>query len=267
MTEVERDAGSRYCLIFCFLSYFGFVTLPAADDRFLPTKCRCQMDALDNETSAVLCHPAYAPIDAMGERLSRQQASAWEDPEFSPARGDCFNALLLGRVAVRTGLMLRRSFLNELGGFDESYRAEDLPIVIRAARSGPIAFVDAPQIERRLHGANWTFRFLRESDAVEASRSAGLVLFKQVAPAELAAEAAWRTAMICVVSATNSGRVRWAYEFMSETLRLYPELRSRLPRGLAQVSASFAWNRFVKKVLPNSVATAVRAKLRAWGSW
>jgi glycosyltransferase involved in cell wall biosynthesis len=112
------------------------------DDVLPPTKLSVQARYLDE-------HPEVGCV------LGRQEwIFAGVEPPPMP-RDPIFGEL--GGVQLVTA-MIRRSTLEELGGFDPSYRyAEDRDLFIRMREHGvEIAVLDAVVLHKRLHGTNMT---------------------------------------------------------------------------------------------------------------
>jgi glycosyltransferase involved in cell wall biosynthesis len=113
------------------------------DDLLPPTKLSAQARYLDE-------HPETGCV------LGRQEWIVEEGVEPPPlARDPIFGEL--GGIQLVTA-MIRRRVLDELGGFDASYRyAEDRDLFIRMREHGvEIAVVPEVVLHKRLHGANMT---------------------------------------------------------------------------------------------------------------
>ena len=113
------------------------------DDVLTPTKLSVQVRYLDE-------HPETGCV------LGRQEWILEDGVEPPPmARDPIFGEL--GGIQLVTA-MIRRTVLDELGGFDRSYRyAEDRDLFIRMREHGvEIAVLPEVVLHKRLHGANMT---------------------------------------------------------------------------------------------------------------
>lgn len=74
--------------------------------------------------------------------------------------GDVYERLLWGNFVHPPTVMVRRRVFDEVGFFDESLRHNsDYELIIRIARSGPFAFVDAPLLRYRRSAAQMSQAF------------------------------------------------------------------------------------------------------------
>ena len=120
-----------------------YVAFLDADDLLPPTKLGLQVAYLDE-------HPEIGCV------LGRQEWIVEEGVEPPPlARDPIFGEL--GGIQLVTA-MIRSSVLDELGGFDPTYRyAEDRDLFIRMREHGvEIAVLPEVVLHKRLHGANMT---------------------------------------------------------------------------------------------------------------
>ena len=112
------------------------------DDVLPPTKLSAQVRYLDEhpETGCVLGRQEWIFDGVEAPRMAR-------DPVFGE----------LGGIQLVTA-MIRRRVLDELGGFDPSYRyAEDRDLFIRMREHGvEIAVLPEVVLHKRLHGSNMT---------------------------------------------------------------------------------------------------------------
>lgn len=119
------------------------------DDLWAPTKLARQVRALTDDALAVASHTGGHHIDGAGADLGHP----W------PARTG--TAAQMRRLDIDlpriTTLMVRRSAIRAIGGFDTSYStAEDIAFALDLIRQGPLAAVDAPLTSYRRHTTNMT---------------------------------------------------------------------------------------------------------------
>lgn len=115
------------------------------DDEFLPGKIQKQverMESLDNSWAA--CYTRY--IDVMNSGKTRNSAET--------AEGNLLINELARNLFVHAGsnLMVRRSVVEEIGGFDESFtRNQDIEFLIKILKRYKLAFVDCVGLKVYLH--------------------------------------------------------------------------------------------------------------------
>ena len=124
-------------------TYIAFLD---ADDEMLPGRLASQASTLDED-------PALGAVFGRQELLVEQDVDTpeWVRPDrrfHEP-----------GGLHVMSG-MFRRSALERVGGFDESYFVtEDLDLLFRLREAGEVMrFDERPVVRRRIHGENLTFR-------------------------------------------------------------------------------------------------------------
>ncbi len=124
----------------------AWVAFLDADDAWEPTKLEEQMAvARDPSLSAVHCGATL--MDAQGRatgRVLRGRGGMALEDLLSFRREVC--------VTGGSGLLVRRSTLDEVGGFYEGLSTSaDWDLYRRLAASGPLGYVDSPLVRYRLH--------------------------------------------------------------------------------------------------------------------
>lgn len=122
-----------------------WVAFQDSDDEWLPDKLALQMSRIAE--LGPTCVGAYCGMAVEGSiRLKQGQRVTVRylpDPDLAQTEGDLSNTLNTTSAISTQMLMVRRSILERLDGFDESLQAlEDWDLAIRLAEQGPIAFVD-----------------------------------------------------------------------------------------------------------------------------
>lgn len=151
--SAARNAGMKE-------SSSPFIAFLDADDLWAEEKLAKQAAVFasdDADLSLVYC--AYDCIDAAGRRLDGASAT-------SPSlRGGIFQQLLAGDNAVSgsaSAVLIRRSRLDEVGGFDERlYYGEDWDLWLRLAAIGTFDYVADELVHVRVHDRSAQNRRLR----------------------------------------------------------------------------------------------------------
>jgi glycosyltransferase involved in cell wall biosynthesis len=113
------------------------------DDRMLPGRLASQWEAMADD-SVGLCHTQFRVIDGDGRPVHEGGSTAAQYRDF--LRGD--GAILLSST------MVRRSVVQEVGGFDSTLKIGDLDFLYRVARETTLHFAPEVLTEYRRHGDN-----------------------------------------------------------------------------------------------------------------
>jgi glycosyltransferase involved in cell wall biosynthesis len=116
-----------------------------ADDVALPDRLALQVEFMQQHPAVVCLGSSFELIDARGRRLTHLQVPL-TDMEIQPQ-------LLAGHAALfQPCAMLRRSVVQQVGGYDESMgQAEDLDLWLRLGEVGQLANLPHCLIQYRLH--------------------------------------------------------------------------------------------------------------------
>ncbi len=118
------------------------------DDIWLPERLALQVAAMERDDRPVLAYGRISSIDEHGQVLARAGQHGARDIH------GIFDGS--GTPQFQT-VMVRRDSLLRVGGFHSALRyAEDLDLILRLAREGTFAFVDAEVAQYRQHSANVT---------------------------------------------------------------------------------------------------------------
>jgi glycosyltransferase involved in cell wall biosynthesis len=145
------------------------VAILNSDDRFVPLRLERLLAEMERRRAALafsrvryidgdgLAVAATNPLVAHTQRAVAEALSA-PDPVFT---------LVHSNIAVSTGnLVFRRELLERTGGFCAMRVAHDWDFLLAASFETPLAFVDEPLYEYRLHGDN-TVTLMRLENLVE----------------------------------------------------------------------------------------------------
>jgi glycosyltransferase involved in cell wall biosynthesis len=153
-----------------------FVALLDSDDRWLPWKLGAQVqlmrsfpdlgmiwtDMVAVDSAGTVLHLAYLrvmyhahrtvqieEVCALAGRLGDLYPDAPSDVADRPFyRGDIFSEMILGNLVHTSTVLLRRTRLAQVGGFDESLikSGEDYEFHLHTCSYGPVGFLDAASI-------------------------------------------------------------------------------------------------------------------------
>jgi glycosyltransferase involved in cell wall biosynthesis len=157
-----------------------FVALLDSDDSWLPWKLEAQLAVMNRFPNLVMTWTDMEATDPTGKmvapRYLRRMYHAYEHfqkrplfhqsmplTEVIPGRarevgdnrlfwGDIYSEMLMGNVVHTSTTLIRREYLERIGGFDESFRraGEDYDFHVRTCREGPVALLDVPTIHYML---------------------------------------------------------------------------------------------------------------------
>lgn len=114
-----------------------------SDDRDIDDRLRTQIAYLD-------AHPDTVAVSARTYRVNEYGVRQGE--VRLPAGPDIRRHLLLSNVVPHSTLVFRRAAAERAGGYDSAFRQmEDYDFILRLAALGPIAQLDAPLVEYRIH--------------------------------------------------------------------------------------------------------------------
>jgi glycosyltransferase involved in cell wall biosynthesis len=127
-----------------------FIAFQDADDLWLPEKLQVQMDYLAT-------HPEIAVVYTDLIQFNHQGQVSFSLTERYGAipSGYIFEELLVNHAVTLSSVIVRRSCIDEVGGFDESLiGAEDYNFYLRMARRFQFGFLNQPLVQKRLHTHN-----------------------------------------------------------------------------------------------------------------
>lgn len=139
-----------------------WVAFVDADDIWLPGKLAAQLDQVGAMPECRLCYTAWKvwPSDVpqpTPDYLARLQEEAGDSARWRGATGWIYPQLLLDCVVWTSTVLMQRSLLAELNGFDTTLRlGEDYDLWLRASRITPIYRVARPYALYRMHPASIT---------------------------------------------------------------------------------------------------------------
>jgi len=149
-----------------------------ADDYWLPGKLQKQFDALARHPEARMSYGAWhvwqseesEPSAELLKMLRNRDSPSLDNGGPS---GWIYTQLLLDCAVWTSTVLMNRSLLGEIGGFDESLRVgEDYDLWLRASRRTEIVRVMTPLALYRIHGTSTTAGFAKKNYAAGIVESA-----------------------------------------------------------------------------------------------
>jgi glycosyltransferase involved in cell wall biosynthesis len=138
-----------------------------ADDVAEPSRLAAQVARLDDEPDLVALGTCATVVDAEGTPIGSID---------NPASADLGAALLRKNVLVHSSVLLRRTALDAVGGYDSRcVRMQDYDLWLRLARVGRLSNVPERLTQYRVHGtmhSRSTSPFSASAQRVRASRTA-----------------------------------------------------------------------------------------------
>lgn len=138
-----------------------------ADDVAEPSRVAVQVARLDDEPDLVALGTSATVVDARGRPVGSID---------NPADADLCAALLRKNVLVHSSVLLRRSALEAVGGYDSAcVRMQDYDLWLRLARTGRLSNIPQRLTRYRVHGtmhSRSTSPFSVSAERVRSSRTA-----------------------------------------------------------------------------------------------
>lgn len=117
----------------------------SADDKFMPTKVTQQVEAFAADLGLGVSCTAARLVDNRDQLIRRIAVPEWRHP-------DAFISIFWANPINGSSVMIRREVFEDMGGFDESLRADvDGAMWLRCARHYAFGQLDEPLTEYRVH--------------------------------------------------------------------------------------------------------------------
>lgn len=231
-----------------------WVAILHADDYASPDRVTAQLATVDSP-SVVLVHSEYVCVDEKGQSTGYDSST-----DLPPASGRALRDIVLLRADVRSMTMLiRRSALDHIGGYDESKPVEDWQSILRLARDGEIRHVARSLIFRRVHRTNISVASQRKRRKFSFD-AIGLDVVREVAPPDVPFDyVAVLHSSVDIRNSLAQGGYESAMDGFRQCWERFPAHRGLLVREFASGLRSWLWLRHVRDVLPKG---ALRALLR-----
>lgn len=147
-----------------------YVSLVAADDALYPNAMQTQVALLDRFPTAAMVHGAARFVDAAG-RTIREAGVSKAGNAFRQKPRAAVRSLLRGNAVVCSSVMIRRSCLQQVGGFrPEFVPGEDWAMWLCLAARNDIICIRSPLVRCRRHNDSLTAKFTVSSLAASHGR-------------------------------------------------------------------------------------------------
>jgi alpha-1,3-rhamnosyltransferase len=138
-----------------------YYQLFSTDDSMMPGKLEAQVAVLESNPRAALCYSDMYPVDAngtLGEKTA--VAMAVEAGRPPPKSGRVLDNVLAGGAFCSPSWLTRRESALAVGGYEERFYTDDVPILLRLAARYDVEYLDRPLVKYRWHGDNLSRRFV-----------------------------------------------------------------------------------------------------------
>jgi len=128
----------------------------AADDMLLPDRIQTGVEDLEEKGEEYGINFTNVEIvDAQGHHLRHHyKVDPWGKAREMPPQGDLYATLVAKYVVNPVSMMMRKSVLDDLGGYDEDLSYEDFDFWVRSSRKFLYSYSDAVLVRKRIHGDN-----------------------------------------------------------------------------------------------------------------
>lgn len=124
----------------------------AADDILLPGRVAAGVEALSMNPACGVHFTNAELIDEAGQHAGWHYPVDDDGKSIVPVpTGDVFSELVSRYFINPVTMMMRKSVLDELDGFDESLSYEDFDFWVRSSRCHPYCYTDKVLVRRRIH--------------------------------------------------------------------------------------------------------------------
>ncbi len=236
-----------------------WVGILPTDDFYQPSKLERHLAYAERKShSSKVSHCNAISIDAEGH----EYGAILPPGDAGTREGDVFSDVVEGTTRFVSGTMIAETaFLRDIGGFDETLRAEDFDLHLRAARRTEFSFLDEPLYFARIvlgslgrRPSVWTddvFMALSKHKDVLGERWQG-ILTRRLG----------RAAVTCLLNDDWEGALRYGRRAFSEARRA--PIGTRVQLGLMSASALSAAvvRKPLRTVLPHQVRLGAYRFLR-----
>lgn len=134
-----------------------YISLCASDDIYMPDKIKIQVEYMEKYTHFGMC---YGKVKCF-ETFINQSV----DFNHTTKQGWLFNDLLHNCFIPAPSTFIKKSVLDELGGFDENLWIEDWDLWLRLSQKYEIGYIDEFFTFYRMHGSNGSRQIFKMYEA------------------------------------------------------------------------------------------------------
>jgi len=124
-----------------------YFTVIASDDFCSKTKIELQVNALENNPEYAMCYGNMIGVDENSE-ITQKRTTKYN------VSGELFEKLLFRNFITAPTVMLKKSVLDEVEGYDPKYKIEDHPMWLKIAKNYKIYYLDEDLVYYRDHPNN-----------------------------------------------------------------------------------------------------------------
>lgn len=124
-----------------------YITGLASDDFYAPTKIEKQVEALEKNYEHVMCYGNMIRVDNKSNILGRVTT------KYNKS-GYIFNDLLFRNFITAPTVFIKKSVLDEMGGYETKYKIEDHPMWLKISKKYKILYLDEDLVYYRDHDSN-----------------------------------------------------------------------------------------------------------------
>lgn len=157
-----------------------YISIFDSDDCMGPGKLREQIELLETHPAVPLVFTNFRNFSAEGpsthdfladhDRFHAMPRVALGERWYRLNAETSFETLMVDNFIGTSGVVLRRSLIDQVGQFDEGLRCgEDLDYWLRVCRSNDIAYIDREHHRRRLHPGNISQRTSSMEDVLKVA--------------------------------------------------------------------------------------------------
>ena len=125
-----------------------YITGCASDDFYTKDRIEKQVAGLENHPEYAMCYGNMLSVDQNSNVIPALYTKKYYKS------GDLFDDLLFRNFITAPTVMMKKSVLDEMGGFDPRYKIEDHPMWLKIARKYKILYIDEDLVYYRDHDNN-----------------------------------------------------------------------------------------------------------------
>jgi len=125
-----------------------YITGCASDDFYTKDRVEQQVKALEEHQDYGMCYGRMLSIDKKSNIIPSKYTTKYNKS------GYLFNDLLFRNFITASTVMMKKSVLDDIGGFDTRYKIEDHPLWLKIAKKYKIYYLDKDLVYYRDHDNN-----------------------------------------------------------------------------------------------------------------